>query len=76
MTRHVGRLLLVTVIAAGALAATLAARQEKEPTFPDALLGRWDLTVQGATGPYPSWLHVHMAAVEAELTIRPAPPAR
>jgi len=60
MTRHVGRLLLVTVIAAGALAATLAARQEKEPTFPDALLGPWDVTVQGATGPYPSWLHVHM----------------
>ncbi len=28
------------------------------PGFADAILGRWDLTVQGPEGPYPSWLEV------------------
>lgn len=37
--------------------AVLAARQP-EPGFADRVLGRWDLTVQGADGPYPSWLEV------------------
>lgn len=32
--------------------------QQPEPGFADAILGRWDLTVQGADGPYPSWLEV------------------
>jgi Domain of Unknown Function (DUF1080) len=36
------------------------------PGFADAILGRWDLTVQGADGPYPSWLEV-MLRKETEL---------
>jgi hypothetical protein len=36
------------------------------PGFADAILGRWDLTVQGAEGPYPSWLEV-MLRKETEL---------
>ena len=40
-------------------AATLGAQQPGPPPgFADAVLGRWDLTVQGADGPYPSWLEV------------------
>lgn len=30
------------------------------PTFPDAVLGRWDMTVQGVDVTYPSWLRVHL----------------
>jgi Domain of Unknown Function (DUF1080) len=36
------------------------------PGFADAILGRWDLTVQGAEGPYPSWIEV-MLRKETEL---------
>src|SRR5690606_20373056 len=39
---------------------TLAARQTPAPGFADAVLGRWDLTVQGADGPYPSWLDIQL----------------
>jgi Domain of Unknown Function (DUF1080) len=39
---------------------TLRARQEHLAGFADAVFGRWDLTVQGTDGPYPSWLDVHM----------------
>jgi hypothetical protein len=44
-----------------ALAVVLPARQEapKPPPFPDAVLGRWDITVQGVEAPYPSWMRVH-----------------
>ena len=43
-----------------ALTPALPAQQHDEPPFPDAVLGRWDLTVQGVEGAYPSWLHVHL----------------
>jgi hypothetical protein len=39
--------------------AVVAARQEPAKPFPDAVLGRWDITVQGVDGAYPSWLKVH-----------------
>jgi hypothetical protein len=50
-------LALVTVLAA-AIAAPLA--QQPETGFADPLLGRWDLTVQGPDGAYPSWLEVSL----------------
>lgn len=30
------------------------------PGFADPVLGRWDLTVEGPDGPYPSWLEVRL----------------
>lgn len=49
-----------------ALAAGVSFAQEPLPGFADAILGRWDLTVEGADGPYPSWLEV-MLRKETEL---------
>ncbi|HXG64340.1 MAG TPA: family 16 glycoside hydrolase, partial [Blastocatellia bacterium] len=43
-----------------------AAAQSPQPGFADAALGRWDLTVQGPDGPYPSWLEI-MLRKETEL---------
>jgi hypothetical protein len=61
MTRHTPRLsLFLAAVAVSAVAVVLGARQTPQPGFADAILGRWDLTVQGADGPYPSWLHVHL----------------
>lgn len=51
--------LLVLVVAA-------PVAQGPVPGFADAILGRWDLTVHGADGPYPSWLEV-MLRKETEL---------
>jgi Domain of Unknown Function (DUF1080) len=47
------RILAAFVVAGAALAA-----QQPAPGFADAILGPWDLTVQGADGAYPSWLEV------------------
>jgi hypothetical protein len=45
-----------------ALSVMLGARQSPAPPPPnfDPVLGRWDLTVQGASGPYPSWVQVQL----------------
>ena len=40
------------------LTAAAPAFQQPAPGFADAVLGRWDVTVQGPDGPYPSWLEV------------------
>ena len=40
-------------------AAPLAA-QAPQPGFADALLGRWDLTIDAPNGSYPSWLEVRL----------------
>jgi len=46
--------------------ASLTAQQPPPPPpgppagFADAVLGRWDLTVQGAAAPYPSWVHIQL----------------
>lgn len=40
--------------------ASSAAAQTPQPGFADAVLGRWDLTVQGPDGPYPSWLEINL----------------
>jgi hypothetical protein len=59
MTRRLAALLACTVVAAVCLAA-----QPPPPGppagFADAVLGRWDLTVQGATAPYPSWVQIQL----------------
>lgn len=47
------------------VAAPLAA-QAPAPGFADALLGRWDLTLEAADGRYPSWLEVRLRT-EGEL---------
>lgn len=46
--------------------ASMAAAQSPQDGFADAVLGRWDLTVQGTDGPYPSWLEI-MLRKETEL---------
>ncbi len=66
MTRLSPRFVLILALAAVAGAAALGARQTPAPPgppagFADAVLGRWDLTVQGADGrPFPSWVHVYL----------------
>src|SRR5918995_908557 len=54
-----------TVIPPPSLAAS-ARQAAPAPGFADAVLGRWDLTVHGADGPYPSWLEV-LLRKESEL---------
>jgi hypothetical protein len=53
--------LVITFTLAGVLGA-----QQPAPGFADAILGRWDLTVHGADGAYPSWLEV-LLRTETEL---------
>lgn len=48
------------------LFAAAGAAPQPAPGFADAILGRWDVTVEGADGPYPSWLEV-MLRKETEL---------
>jgi hypothetical protein len=60
MTRHAIRLSLFLLFLIVMTYAALGARQAPELGFADAVLGRWDVTVQGTDGPYPSWLHVHL----------------
>lgn len=54
-----------TFVASGALAAALPAAAQA-PGFADALLGRWDLTIEAPDGHYPSWLEVRLRT-ETEL---------
>ena len=51
------------------LSALFLAAQTPKPGFADAVLGRWDLTVHGADGLYPSWLEI-MLRKETELMAR------
>jgi len=55
-------------VLAGALlgAAAPGSAQAPQPGFADALLGRWDLTIEAAGGAYPSWLEVRLRT-ETEL---------
>jgi hypothetical protein len=54
------RPLLLVAIMFAATTLTRGAQNTPQPGFADPLLGRWDLTVQGPDGPYPSWLEVHL----------------
>jgi hypothetical protein len=56
----------VAALAASLLATLPAATQPPAPGFADALLGRWDMTLAGADGVYPSWLEVRLRT-EGEL---------
>jgi hypothetical protein len=49
-----------TLAAVAALLAVLPAPAQPPPGFADALLGRWNLTIDGADGAYPSWLEVRL----------------
>jgi len=42
------------------LGTTSWAADRPDPGFADPVLGRWALTIEGADGPYPSWLEVHL----------------
>ena len=56
-----------SLLAAGLLAVAPAGAQTPEPGFADAVLGRWNLAIQGAEeGTYPSWLEVRLRT-ETEL---------
>lgn len=62
MIRRASRLpLFLATVAVLAFGVVLGARQAPAPppNF-DPVLGRWDLTVQGAAGPYPSWVQVQL----------------
>lgn len=53
-------------LGAALLLALPAVAQPREPGFADPLLGRWDLTIEGPDGAYPSWLEVRLRT-ETEL---------
>ncbi len=53
-----GRLWLL--IFSFALLPAVISAQSNQPGYADAVLGRWDLTVQGGEGAYPSWLEVRL----------------
>jgi hypothetical protein len=52
--------------AAACLVAAPLAAQAPSPGFADAVLGRWNLTVDGADAAYPSWIEVRLRT-ESEL---------
>jgi hypothetical protein len=54
------------VVSAALLAAPPVGAQGPAPGFADAVLGRWDLVIHAAEGPYPSWLELQLRT-EAEL---------
>jgi hypothetical protein len=39
---------------------TIPTAAQREPGPTDKILGRWDLTVQGTDGPYPSWMEIRL----------------
>jgi hypothetical protein len=51
-------LAVVLCLLAGAGAGARA--QQPEPGYADAVLGRWDITVQAPDGPYPSWVEIQL----------------
>jgi hypothetical protein len=67
------RSVLIVAIASPLIAIAVAASQapadEPKAGFADPVLGRWDLTVQGTDGPYPSWLDIQLRK-ETELMAR------
>lgn len=53
------RSLLGSAIVAGALSCSTGTPVQAQADAP--VIGRWNLTVQGANGPYPSWLEVSLS---------------
>ncbi len=64
MTQRTDR--VCAALASSVLGAAPLAAQAPPTGFADALLGRWDLTVEGDDGAYPSWLEVRLRT-EGEL---------
>jgi hypothetical protein len=58
--------MLIRVVTMLILATAILVAQQPPPGFADPVLGRWDLTVHGTEGPYPSWLEV-LLRKESEL---------
>jgi hypothetical protein len=57
---HASRRAAATLLLLGLTALAVAAEAEQQPAKRQApsIIGRWDLTVQGPEGTYPSWLEV------------------
>ena len=66
MKRETGLANGLLCLAAMLLAGTLPAAEPASPGFADRVLGRWDLTVQGADGAHPSWFEIRLRT-ETEL---------
>src|SRR5688572_17071152 len=66
MTLDRGLRMRAAVVTASLAAAATAAAQPRAPGFADPLLGRWNVTIEAADGPYPSWLEVRLRT-EGEL---------
>ncbi|MDH5321533.1 MAG: DUF1080 domain-containing protein [Gammaproteobacteria bacterium] len=60
MVRHAQGSGSLVAIATIALSFAAGAQDRPAPGFADAVLGRWDLTVEGPDGSYPSWLEVRL----------------
>jgi hypothetical protein len=61
MRRRQGVLFIVVAVVLAASVRLLVAQQEEvKAGFADPVLGRWDLTVQGSDGPYPSWIDIQL----------------
>jgi hypothetical protein len=58
MTRWV--VAAVAVVALAGVAGVGGQEQGPKAGFADPVLGRWNLTVQGANGPYPSWVEIRL----------------
>jgi hypothetical protein len=67
MTPSLRRFSLLALLAV--IVTQLHAQEPPKAGFADPVLGRWDLTVQGADAPYPSWVHVQLRK-ETELQAR------
>lgn len=44
-----------------ALSVGAASLAQAQPASPAKIIGRWDITMQGADSPFPSWLEVHLS---------------
>jgi hypothetical protein len=53
--------LLSSALAAVFTLATAGSAQAQNASAASPIIGRWDLTVQGANGPYPSWMEVTLS---------------
>src|SRR5258707_11295845 len=58
MTRIVGRSIIAVGLAASALTSGANARDKPSERDSSSVVGRWDVTVKGSDGEYPSWFEV------------------
>jgi hypothetical protein len=60
MYRRCGPLMVLAALLAAAGVRLLVAQETVKDDFADPVLGRWDLTVQGTDGAYPSWIDLRL----------------